>query len=159
MSEASEVDELELRTQLAAVEASGRVPLLRIIQILSENPRIPSSLLKELVVKQLRVEKSIADADAAKQEELQTSVDALRKELATLENHAFAFGQTRCVACGLGLEQPSFTSSVGTASIRRVWTWRKGVCPRCGEKKEEKCSLSEEGFADQVGVSGSDKGR
>ena len=28
-----------------------------------------------------------------------------------------------------------------------------------GEKKEEKCSLSEEGFADHVGVSGSDKGR
>lgn len=159
MSEASEVDELELRTQLAAVEASGRVPLLRIIQILSENPRIPFSLLKELVVKQLRVEKSIADADAAKQEELQTSVDALRKELATLENHAFAFGQTRCVACGLGLEQPVVHFLCGHSFHKACVDLEKGVCPRCGEKKEEKCSLSEEGFADQVGVSGSDKGR
>ena len=159
MSEAPQVDESELRTQLAAVEASGRVPLLRIVQILSENPQIPSSLLKELVLKQLRVEKSIADADAAKQAELQTSVDAIRKELATLENNAFAFAQTRCVACGLGLEQPIVHFLCGHSFHKACVDLEKGICPRCGEKKEQKCELSEEGFAEQVVSSGTDKRR
>lgn len=57
-----EVSEEVLKRMVNAVELSGVVSLFEIIQILAENPTVPSQFVKELVEKQLRREKSIRDS-------------------------------------------------------------------------------------------------
>ena len=62
------IDRQELERVIAKVLESGCVPLLRIVQILSENPHIDASLIRQVIIAQLEEEKRL-------REEVETNID------------------------------------------------------------------------------------
>ena len=62
------IDRQELERVISKVLESGCVPLLRIVQILSENPHIDASLIRQVIIAQLEEEKRL-------REEVETPID------------------------------------------------------------------------------------
>ena len=62
------IDRQELERVISKVLESGCVPLLRIVQILSENPHIDASLIRQVIIAQLEEEKRL-------REEVETNID------------------------------------------------------------------------------------
>ena len=157
IGESEEIDEKEVREMLDAVERSGQVPLLRIVQLLCDNEKIPVDVIKGLVIKQLQREKSIREADELKQHQVAEVVEAREKEIHQIQENGFRFKQTRCVACGLNLELPVVHFLCGHSFHKACVDMEKGVCPRCGESKELQRSMDNDTFEKMVDIMTMDK--
>lgn len=158
IGESEEIDEKEVCEILDTVERSGQVPLLRIVQLLCDNTKIPVGVIKELVIKQLRMEKSIREADETKQHHVAEMVETCEKEIQQIQENGFRFKQTRCVACGLNLELPAVHFLCGHSFHKACVDMEKGVCPRCGENDQIQKPLDNESFQKMVSVVTSDYG-
>ena len=152
IGESEEIDEKEVREILEAVERSGQVPLLRIVQLLCDNEKIPVDVIRELVIKQLQRETSIREADELKQHQVAEIVVAREKEIQQIQENGFRFKQTRCVACGLNLELPVVHFLCGHSFHKACVDMEKGVCPRCGESEQVQRSMDNNTFEKMVEV-------
>ena len=131
VGEATEVNEAEVQEIITAVDRSNQLPLLRIVQLLGGNDQIPAGLLKELVKKQLRMERSIRETDERKKVQLEEQLATSERQYEDLRTHGFAFRQSRCVACGLSLEQPVVHFFCGHSYHKACLDMQVKGCPRC----------------------------
>ena len=138
VGESKEVEEAEMEEVILAVDRSNQLPLLRVIQLLGDNAKIPGELIKDLVKKQLRLERSIREVDERKQVQLEEQIATSESKYVDLQTHGFAFHQTRCVACGLSLEQPVVHFFCGHSFHKACLDLQKETCPRCEVQHEER---------------------
>ncbi len=135
--------EAAITEALRHIESHGLLPHLRVLQILSSNPRIPFGLCRDFLARMLANEETQIAEDLRTAASLQADTAAMLTSLHRLSVAPVVFQSRRCAACGGDLDAPSVHFLCGGVSA-----WRASGGADGGDAADESSSSSASSSSD-----------
>ena len=123
-------------TQKLHVEKKRLIPPLQVLQILSKNPNISLSMVKEYITKRIKEENDYILEDTKQISKLQEETRKTREEIKELKTGAKLFQNSRCAVCSNPLELPAYHFLCMHSYHQRCMGENEKECPVCSPSNQ-----------------------
>ncbi|PSC75564.1 vacuolar -sorting-associated 11-like protein [Micractinium conductrix] len=127
----------QVRELLLRIEAGGILPPLVVLQVLSKNPRLKLSLVKDYVTRQLQADSRSIRADQEEAERLKAEVERTRQQVERLQSEPVVFQSSRDSQTNAPLELPSVHFLCGHSFNLRTLGDGDAACPLCAAEHRQ----------------------
>ena len=121
----------EVKEVLSHVERRGLLPAIVVLQILSQNPHLTLSVVKDYMSRVLKDESAIIDEDRRAIQKYRREATSMQKELKELKTQARVFQNSKCSACSAPLELPAVHFLCMHSFHSRCLGENERECPIC----------------------------
>lgn len=121
----------EVREVLTYIERDDILPPILVLQILSKNPCLTLSVIKDYIARKLEQESKLIEEDRRSIEKYQEETTSMRKEIQDLRTNARIFQLSKCTACTFTLDLPAVHFMCMHSFHQRCLGDNEKECPEC----------------------------
>ncbi|KAA8526594.1 hypothetical protein F0562_008203 [Nyssa sinensis] len=121
----------EVKEVLTCIERDNILPPIIVLQILSRNPYLTLSVIKDYITRKLEQESKLIEEDRQAIETYQEETLAMRKEIQDLRTDARIFQLSKCTACTFTLDLPAVHFMCMHSFHQRCLGDNEKECPEC----------------------------
>ncbi|KAF8414230.1 hypothetical protein HHK36_002230 [Tetracentron sinense] len=121
----------EVKEVLNYIERDDILPPIIVLQILSKNPCLTLSVVKDYIARKLDQESKLIEEDRRSIEKYQEDTLAMRKEIQDLRTNARIFQLSKCTACTFTLDLPAVHFMCMHSFHQRCLGDNEKECPEC----------------------------
>ncbi|KAF5453803.1 hypothetical protein F2P56_023522 [Juglans regia] len=149
----------EVKEVLTYIERDDILPPIIVLQMLSRNPCLTLSVIKDYIARKLEQESKLIEEDRRAIEKYQEDTSAMRKEVQDLRTNARIFQLSKCTACTFTLDLPAVHFMCMHSFHQRCLGDNEKECPECApeyrsvletKRSLEQNSKDQEQFFQQV---------
>ncbi|XP_051151972.1 vacuolar protein-sorting-associated protein 11 homolog [Andrographis paniculata] len=121
----------EVKEVLTYIERDDILPPIIVLQILSRNPCLTLSVIKDYIARKLEQESKLIESDRLAIEKYQEETSNMRKEIQDLRTNARIFQLSKCTACTFTLDLPAVHFMCMHSFHQRCLGDNEKECPEC----------------------------
>ncbi|KAK1296896.1 hypothetical protein QJS10_CPB15g01584 [Acorus calamus] len=121
----------EVKEVLTYIERDDLLPPIVVVQILSRNPCLTLSVVKDYIARKLEEESKLIEDDRKAIEKYQEDTSTMRKEIQDLRTNARIFQLSKCTACTFTLDLPAVHFMCMHSFHQRCLGDNEKECPEC----------------------------
>lgn len=121
----------EIIDVLNHIETRNLLPPLRVVQILSQNPHKPLSVVKDYIIRVLENEKAVIQADQREIRRYQEETATMKQQAHLLKTRATTFQGLKCHACTNAISLPAVHFLCMHSFHQRCVVDNDRECPKC----------------------------
>jgi len=133
----------EISEVLRHIELSDLMPLLMVVETLSQNPRLSISVVRPYLQGQFKKLTESVETSRGKTRQDRQEIERMQQEILALRTQAQVFQNTKCYLCGLTLEVPAVHFFCGH-SYHSYCMPADSNCPKCSSEALPKITLKEQ---------------
>ncbi|KAI4383215.1 hypothetical protein MLD38_009081 [Melastoma candidum] len=121
----------EVKEVLTYIERDDILPPIIVLQLLSKNPCLTLSVIKDYIARKLEQESKLIEEDRSAIEKYQEDTLTMRKEIEELRTKARIFQLSKCTACTFTLDLPAVHFMCMHSFHQRCLGDNEKECPEC----------------------------
>lgn len=121
----------EVKEVLTYIERDDMLPPIIVLQMLSKNPCLTLSVIKDYIARKLEQESKLIEEDRRAVEKYQEDTQTMRKEIEDLRTNARIFQLSKCTACTFTLDLPAVHFMCMHSFHQRCLGDNEKECPEC----------------------------